>query len=109
MESVIAARTVAFSGGHKMNNDYSSLPGGSATRGNTALGEGACRAMLPHLGAAAEADAAGPSPPWNSRWWRPCRCGGWPGFWRRYRAAAAADIEAAAKTDAAAPDTTQVG
>jgi hypothetical protein len=37
--SIIVAKTATFSGGCKMNNDYSSLPGGSPIRGNALISE----------------------------------------------------------------------
>lgn len=37
--SIIVAKTVTFSGGCKMNNDYSSLPGGSPIKGGALLSE----------------------------------------------------------------------
>jgi hypothetical protein len=37
--SIIVARTISFSGGCKMNNDYSSLPAGSPIRGNAVVSE----------------------------------------------------------------------
>ena len=37
--SIIVAKTVAFTGGTKLNNDYSSLPGGNPIKGNGLLSE----------------------------------------------------------------------
>ena len=37
--SIIVAKTVTFSGGCKMHNDYSSLPAGSPVRGNAVISE----------------------------------------------------------------------
>ncbi len=37
--SIIVAKNVVFSGGVKVNNDYSSLPGGSPVRGNAVISE----------------------------------------------------------------------
>jgi hypothetical protein len=37
--SIIVAQTISFSGGCKMNNDYSSLPSGSPIRGNVLISE----------------------------------------------------------------------
>jgi len=37
--SIIVAKTVTFSGGCKMNNDYSSLPGGTPVKGNAVISE----------------------------------------------------------------------
>ena len=37
--SIIVAKTVVFTGGTKLNNDYSSLPGGSPIKGNALISE----------------------------------------------------------------------
>jgi hypothetical protein len=37
--TIVVANTVSFSGGSTLNNDYSSLPGGSPIRGSTTLSE----------------------------------------------------------------------
>lgn len=37
--TIVVAKTISFSGGVKINNDYSSLPGGSPVKGGAALSE----------------------------------------------------------------------